>query len=381
MMVRMKKKPGKPGTRIRSTQGSALGHAYAVIMAGGSGTRFWPLSRRKHPKQLLALFGKDTLIEQTVARIQNVIPPERIYIFTHELVREKIVRLLPRIPRDQIIAEPAGRNTAPTIGLAAHEILRRDPDGLMVVLPSDHVIKKPAAFRRALRAACRWASTEGRSVIVGIKPTRPDVGYGYVRFGRREGRAEGQEIFRVEKFTEKPALPLARRYLASGKYRWNGGMFIWRVSTLLRNLERFQPRMARSLAQIDRAGGVRARATFRRIFAKLEKISIDFALMQNISGIYGVTADMGWSDVGSWAVVYDLHRKNLEDSVQPGNVIAVNSRGNMIVSKRKLVVTVGVRNFVIVETDDALLVCAQEDSQEVGKAVQELERRKMLEML
>jgi mannose-1-phosphate guanylyltransferase len=380
-MARMKEKPGKPGTRTRSIPGAALGHAYAVIMAGGSGTRFWPLSRRKHPKQLLALFGKDTLLEQTVERIQGIIPPERIYVFTNEDVRKEIVRLLPQIPRHQIIAEPAARNTAPTIGLAAHEILRRDPDGLMVVLPSDHVIKKPAMFRHALRTACRWAGVEGRSVVLGIKPTRPDTGYGYVRFGRREGRAEGQEIYRVENFTEKPALPVARRYLASGKYRWNGGMFIWRASTLLRNLERFQPRMSGALGQIAQAGGARAGATFRRIFPKLEKISIDFALMQNISNIYGVTADMGWSDVGSWAVVYDLHRKDSQESVQPRQTIALNSRGNMIVSPRKLVVTVGVRDFVIVETDDALLVCAREDSQDVGKAVKELERQGRRELL
>lgn len=365
--------------RVEAGHGSApanpFARAYAVIMAGGSGTRFWPLSRRKHPKQLLALFGKSSLLEQTVARITSAIPPERIYIFTNELLRAEIIRLLPQIPREQIIAEPAARNTAPTIGLAAHEILRRDPDGLMVVLPADHVIKKSTVFRRALRAACRWASTRGRSVIIGIKPTRPDVGYGYVRFGRCEGRAEGREIYQVEKFTEKPALPLARRYLASGKYRWNGGMFVWRASTLLHNLERHQPAMSRSLAQIARAGGVRRSATLRRIFPKLEKISIDFALMQRISNIFGVTADMGWSDVGSWAVVYDLHRKDRHGNVQPRHAIALDSRGNMIVSPRKFVVTVGVRDLVIVETDDALLICNRKDSQTVGEAVQELERR------
>lgn len=374
MSLKLKKPEDKQGS-------SPFRRAYAVIMAGGSGTRFWPLSRRKHPKQLLALFGKSTLLEQTVERIQSVIPPGRIYIFTSELVRAKIVRLLPQIPKDQIVAEPAGRNTAPTIGMAAHEILRRDPDGLMVVLPSDHVIKKPAAFQRALRAACRWGATEGRSVILGIKPTRPDTGYGYVRFGRREGMIDGQSIHRVEQFTEKPALPLARRYLASGRYCWNGGMFIWRASTLLSNLERFQPRMARSLAQIARAGGVRARATFRRVFPKLEKISIDYALMQSASNVFGLTTDMDWSDVGSWAVVYDLEGKNSEGSVQPPQTVAVNSRGNMIVSKSKLVVTVGVKDLVIVDTDDALLVCPREFSQDVGKAVQELERQGRRELL
>jgi mannose-1-phosphate guanylyltransferase len=373
----MKVRTGAKVQEGRTAPDSPFERAYAVIMAGGSGTRFWPLSRQKNPKQLLMLFGKETLLEAAVERIQSVIPPERTYIFTNELVRGKIVRLLPRIPHQQIVAEPAARNTAPTIGLAAYEILRRDPDGIMVVLPSDHVIEKPEVFRHNLGAACRWAESEGRSVVLGIKPTRPDVGYGYVRFGRREGR----EIYRVERFTEKPALPLARKFLASGKYRWNGGMFIWRASTLLRNLEQFQPRMARALARIDKAGGVQARATFRKIYPTLEKISIDFALMQQISDVFGVSADMGWSDVGSWAVAYDLNPKDAQGNVQPRHAIALNSARNIIVSPHKQVVTVGVHDLVIVETGDALLVCARDDSQHVGKAVQELERHGRRELL
>ena len=356
-------------------------HAYVVILAGGSGTRFWPLSRRKRPKQLLNLLGPRTLLEETVERIRSVIPPERIYVFTNELLRDEVARCLPAIPRDQIVAEPAARNTAPTIGLAAHEILRRNPAALMVVLPSDHVIARPAAFRRTLRAACRWASTEGRSVILGLKPTRPDTGYGYVRKGARVGRVAGQEISRVERFTEKPPLKTARRYLASGRYLWNGGMFIWRASTLLANLERARPEMARGLARIARSGGVRATATLRRIFPRLEKISIDYALMETISDLYVVAADIGWSDVGSWTVVYELLRKDSEANVRPRESFSLDSRGNMIVSPKKFVVTVGVNSLVIVQTDDALLVAARDRSQDVGKAVQELERRGRQELL
>ncbi|MFB3922493.1 MAG: mannose-1-phosphate guanylyltransferase [Terriglobia bacterium] len=356
-------------------------HAYAVILAGGSGTRFWPLSRRKCPKQLLKLLGPRTLLEETVARIRSVIPPERIYVFTNQLLRREVARCLPRIPRHQIVAEPAGRNTAPTIGLAAHEILRRDPAGLMVVLPSDHIITRPAAYLKVLRGACRWASTEGRSVVLGLKPTRPDTGYGYVRKAGLAGRAAGQGVFRVERFTEKPPLETARRYLASGRYLWNGGMFIWRASTLLANLEGAQPAMAADLARLAQAGGVRSATAMRRIFPKLERISIDYALMEKISGLYVVAADIGWSDVGSWAVVYDLHDKDPEANVRPRNSILLHSRGNMIVSPRKYVVTMGVNDLVIVETDDALLVAARERSQEVGKAVQELERRGLKHLL
>jgi mannose-1-phosphate guanylyltransferase len=362
-------------------QDSSFEHAYAVVMAGGSGTRFWPLSRRKRPKQLLELFGRGTLLEQTIARLRPVIPPERVYVFTNELLWREVRRSLPEIPSSQIVAEPASRNTAPTLGVAAQEILRRDPAGLMVALPSDHVIAKPAEFRQALRAACRVASTQGRSVLLGLRPTRPDTGYGYVRLGPRQGRVAGQEIFRVEKFTEKPLLVTARRYVASGRYLWNGGIFIWRASTLLGNFQRFQPRMARQLARIATAGGVRARGAFRRRFPRLAKISIDYALMEKIPEIFAVAADIGWNDVGSWAVVYELASKDGEGNLRPRRSLSLDSRGNMIVSPHKFVVTVGVQDLVIVDTADALLVCARARSQEVGKAVQELERRGWQELL
>jgi mannose-1-phosphate guanylyltransferase len=356
-------------------------HAYAVILAGGSGTRFWPLSRRRRPKQLLDLLGAGTLLEQTVGRIRNVIPAERTYVFTNELLRGEVSRCLPGIPKNQIVAEPVARNTAPSIGLAAHEILRRDRDALMVVLPSDHIIRKPAEFRQVLRAACRWAATEGRSVTIGLKPTRPDTGYGYIRTGPRVGHVAGQEIYRVEKFTEKPAAVTARRYLASGRYLWNGGMFIWRATTLLDNLTRWQPAMARGLDRIARGGGVRARAALRQVFPRLEKISIDYALMEKISNVFVVAADIGWSDVGSWAVVYELQRKDAESNVSPRGSLCLDSQGNLVVSPRKFVVTVGVRDLVIVETDDALLVAARDRAQDVGKAVQELERRRIVRLL
>jgi mannose-1-phosphate guanylyltransferase len=360
---------------------SVSAHTYAVVMAGGSGTRFWPLSRRKHPKQLLELFGHGTLLEQTVERIRPIIPPERVYVYTNELIWREVRKRLPQIPRGQIVAEPASRNTAPTLGVAAHEICRRDPRGLMIVLPADHVIAKRAEFLRVLRAGCETASQEGSSVVIGLKPTRPDTGFGYVRIGAREARLAGQEIYRVEKFTEKPPLAAARRYVASGKYLWNGGMFIWRASTLLENFANHQPKMADQLARLAAAGGVRSTRNFRRLFPHFEKISIDFALMEKISNIHAVSADIGWDDVGSWAVVYDLTQKDNEGNVRPERTLCLDSRGNMIVAKRSFVVTVGVQNLVIVETDDALLVCARDRSQDVGKAVQALEKAGRKELL
>jgi mannose-1-phosphate guanylyltransferase len=360
---------------------SVFTHAYAVVMAGGSGTRFWPLSRRKHPKQLLELFGHGTLLEQTVERLHPLIPPERIYIYTNELIWREVCRRLPRIPRAQIVAEPASRNTAPTLGVAAHEICRRDPQGLMIVLAADHVITKRAEFHRVLRAGCETAETEGRSVVIGLKPTGPDTGFGYVRLGPCEARIAGQEIFRVQRFTEKPSLAVARRYIASRRYLWNGGMFIWRATTLLKNLAKYQPRMADQLAHLDEAGGVRSAKSFRRLFPKFEKVSIDFAIMEKIQDIHAVAADIGWNDVGSWSVAYDLLAKDDESSVRPERSLCLDSQGNLIVAKRSFVVTVGVQNLVIVETDDALLICPRERSQEVGKAVQALDKAGHRELL
>jgi mannose-1-phosphate guanylyltransferase len=356
-------------------------HVYAVILAGGSGTRFWPLSRQKRPKQLLTLLGKETLLEQTVARLRGLIPLERTYVFCSQPIRSAITRLLPQIPRAQIVAEPASRNTAPTLGLAAHEILRRDPAGVMVVLPSDHIITKIAVFRRVLKAACRWATVEGRSVVLGLKPTRPETGYGYVQRGAPEGRAEWQIIYRVEKFTEKPSLPVAKRYVASRRYLWNGGMFIWRASTLLSNLEKYQSRMANGLDKIARAGGAHSPRTLRRLYPRLENISVDYALMEKIPQVYVVPADIGWSDVGSWAVAYDLLPKDTDGNVRPLHGFILDGTGNMIVSEKKSVAAIGVQDLVIVATDDALLVCPRERSQEVGKVVQEIKKRGLASLL
>lgn len=358
-----------------TSRSSLYRHVYVVIMAGGSGTRFWPLSRRKRPKQLLDLFGGTTLLEQTVNRAEKIVTPEQIYVLTNSLVRSHIGQLLQDIPHHQIVAEPAQRNTAPTIGLAAHEILRRDPQGIMVVLPADHVVRKPGTFRNALKVGCRWAATEGRSVVLGIKPTRPETGYGYIHLGRRERNPGSERLFRVEKFIEKPALDVARRYVASKRYLWNSGTFIWRASTLLENLQRFQPAMAAGLEQIAAAGGIDNPQVLKRLFPRLKKISIDYALMEKLDSVFAVTADIGWSDVGSWAVAYDLSAKDRHGNVMPANSICLDSRGNMIVGSRKFLVTVGVEDLVIVEARDALLVCTRAQSQKVGEAVQELERR------
>jgi mannose-1-phosphate guanylyltransferase len=353
---------------------SALDHAYAVILAGGSGTRFWPASRRERPKQLLTgLFGSKTLLEQTAHRIESLIPPARTYVFTNALLERQIHRLLPQVPPRQIVAEPAARNTAPSLGLAAHEILRRDPGGIMVVLPSDHLIAKPAAFRRALRAALRWAQADGRSILIGLKPSTAHTGYGYIRRGPVAARLEGQRIHKVARFTEKPSAAVAGKLVASGEYLWNGGMFVWRAATLLDNLDRFKPEMARDLRRIAGARSIRSRSTLERVYPKLEKISVDYAVVQRAKQVYVVAADLGWSDVGSWSEVYALQAKDIAGNVRPQQSFCFDSQGNLIVADR-FVATVGVRDLVIVETADAILVADRHRAQDVGKMVADLER-------
>ncbi len=359
---------------------SPFADVYAVILAGGSGTRFWPLSRRARPKQLLKLFGKQSLLQQTAQRLRGLVPPERTYVLTNTTIQQEARRQLPAVPRQQIIAEPTSRNTAPAISLAAFEIARRNPQGIMIVLPSDHVIAKPEVFRQALAAGCRVAE-QGRSVVIGIKPMRPETGFGYIRLGEQESRDGKVAISKVIRFVEKPPMARARQYVRSGKYLWNGGMFIWKASTLISNLNRYQPQMAAALRRIVSAGGIRSPKALRRLYPRLENISIDYALMEKIPDVWAVPVDMGWSDVGSWAAAYELHSKDTDQNVCSSSAYLLDCRQNMIVSSKKFVGAAGIENLVIVETNDALLVCSQDRSQDVGKIVKELERRGMKDLL
>ena len=360
---------------------SILNYAHAVILAGGSGTRFWPASRRKRPKQLLKdVFVPGTLLEQTVERISPLIPSDRVHIFTNTLLKPQIAKLLPKIPCSQIVAEPAARNTAPTLGLAAHEILGRDPDGVMVILPSDHLIAKPAAFRQVLRAAVEWAATAGRSALVGLNPAWAHTGFGYIRRGSLAGQVRGQKIYQVASFEEKPDAQRAAEYVASGDYFWNGGMFIWRASTLVKNLERLEPEMADGLARIAKAGGAASTKTFNRIYPTLKKVSIDYAVAEKVSDAYVLPADFGWSDVGSWSEVYTARPKDAEGNARPKRSFCLDSQGNLI-SANRFVAAVGVRDLIIIETDDAILVADRNRTQDVGKAVAAMDAEGWKELL
>jgi mannose-1-phosphate guanylyltransferase len=363
--------------------------AHAVILAGGRGTRFWPRSRTRTPKQLLNIVGKETMIEQTVGRIAPLFPASRQWVVTQAEQAAAVRRQLPKLPRSHLLIEPEGRNTAAAIALAAVHLRRECGDALMAVLPADHVIGQEARYRRLVRAALRLADAPGSLVVLGIDPTRPETGYGYIERGAAVGAARGGiRAYDVRRFTEKPPLAVARRYVASGRYSWNAGMFFWRASTFLEQLARFLPDTARELGALEGAIGTgRYSARLRRAYGRLENISVDYAVLEPASragsgaGVTVVPASVGWSDIGSWAAVYELMAGRSGETISAGPAVSLDAEGNFFWAPEKLVAAIGVRDLVVVETPDALLICPRDRAQDVGRIVKELEKQKRRELL
>ena len=377
-------------TRERTRESLA---AHAVILAGGRGTRFWPRSRTRTPKQLLNIIGKDTMLEQTVARLTPLFPPLRQWVVTNSEQAAAVREQMPRVPASHILAEPVGRNTAAAIGLAAAHLLHgglgEENDALMAVLPADHYIANPAAYLKIVRAALHVAHAAGSLVVMGVPPSRPETGYGYIeRAGRKAVDAGAVPVFSVRRFTEKPALPLARKYLASGRYYWNAGMFFWRVSTFLGNLEKFLPKTHDALMRLaGDIGTPRYAGALAHVYPKLENISVDYAILEPVTqrasapSVFVLPAEVGWSDIGSWAAVYELLARKAGENVSAGKFVALDAQGNFFWSPQKFVAAIGVRDLVVVETEDALLLCPREQAQDVGKIVKRLEAEKQSRLL
>lgn len=357
--------------------------SHAVILAGGRGTRFWPRSRTRTPKQLLNIVGNETMIQQTARRIAPLFPPSRQWVVTQAEQADAVRRQLPRIPRSHILVEPEGRNTAAAIALAAFHLRHEQGDALMAVLPADHVIRQESRYRALLRSALRAAEPPGALVVLGIKPRRPETGYGYIERGAPAGNFGRAHAFRVKRFTEKPALQLAKRYIASRRYFWNAGMFFWRVSTFLGELAKSLPATEAALAGLEKSiGTARYPAQLRRAYAGLEKISVDYAILEPASrprsgaSVYVIPASVGWSDIGSWAAAHELEAATPAATVSAGPLVSLDAEGNYFWAPGKLVAAIGVRNLVMVETPDAILICPRERAQEVGRIVKELEQLK-----
>jgi mannose-1-phosphate guanylyltransferase len=361
---------------------------YPIILAGGRGTRFWPLSRKRRAKQLLALDGKQTMIQQTVARLLPLAAPKRHWIITNNDLRSAIQRQLPRLNPKQILPEPAGRNTAPAIGLAAFLLLRHDPEAVLGLFPSDHVIGAPDRYRQTLRLGIEIAAAGENIVVLGIKPTRPETGYGYIEVGPREKNGS----LLVRRFTEKPDLPTARQFLEAGNYFWNSGMFLWRADTLAKALREHLPTTAPILEKIADAYGTRKFAdTFRRLYPKCENISIDYAVLEPRSAkgegqshIFCLPSDFGWNDLGSWTSLHEHHvrRSNPAENnlITADASFSLNAGNNYIHAPGKFVAVVGVNNLVVVETEDAILITTLDQSQDVGKVVKHLDEKKLAKL-
>lgn len=367
--------------------------AHAVILAGGRGTRFWPRSRTRTPKQLLNIVGKTTMLEQTAARLAPLFPPARQWVVTNSEQAAAVQKQMRRIPRSHILAEPIGRNTAAAIGLAAahllHEGLGPENDAIMAVLPADHYIAKPAAYIKIVRAALHVAHAAGSLVVLGIPPTRPETGYGYVERARTKAvDADGVPVFAARQFTEKPELARAKKYIASGRYYWNAGMFFWRVSTFLGNLEKFLPKTHEALMTLaGEIGTARYTRALERIYPKLGNISVDYAILENAtrsasaSSVFVLPAEVGWSDIGSWAAVYELTARKAGENVSAGKFAAIDAQGNFFWSPKKFVAAIGVHDLVVVETENALLLCPRDRAQDVGKMVKQLEAEEAKNLL
>ncbi len=354
-------------------------HHYGLILAGGRGTRFWPRSRRRSAKQVLDVAGERSLIQATVERLAPVIPPQRMWILTNSYLRRTIIRQLPEVPQNQILAEPVQRNTAPAIGLAAHILRALDPHAVMGVFPSDHVVGKPARYRAVLKAALK-AAAGGNLMVVGIQPRWPETGYGYIEFPR--GTKSGEEAIPVRRFHEKPELANARRYQAAGNFYWNSGMFFWRADVLLDQLRRHLPRTATVLASLPRFGSRRFSTALKQAFPLCDNISIDYAVLEKAAHVSGIAAgDFGWNDVGSWNAVYELLPRDAWGNVTAPNSICLDSHDNFVDARGKVVALLGVRDLIVVDTPDALLVAARDHAQrvsEIVKALEKLERHDLL---
>ena len=348
---------------------------FAVIMAGGKGARFWPRSRERMPKHLLDILGERTIIRETVDRIRPLVPAERTLIVTGRSHAAELIRQLPDIPPENILIEPVGRNTAPCIGLAALHILRRVPDAVMLVLPSDHRIGDEAAYRRVLQTAAGAAAQGDPLVTIGIPPTGPETGYGYIEQGERFSGSGTDGIYRVRSIREKPPREQAEHFLAQGGFSWNSGMFVWKASTIIKTIGQFLPDLWQGLLEIREALGTdREEEVVGTIYAGLKSVSIDYGVMEKAKDVLVIPGAFGWSDLGSWDTLWEVSKKDENGNAVRGAFIGIDAADSLIHSAGKLVALVGVKDLLVVETNDALLICRRGRSQDVRKIVETLEK-------
>lgn len=355
-------------------------HNYCVIMAGGIGSRFWPMSRNAHPKQFLDILGTGkSLLQQTFDRFSQVCPPENILIVTHADYAGLVKSQLPKIKDDQIIAEPLRRNTAPCIAYASHKIKLRDPEACIVVAPSDHIILKEAAFTDAILKCLEFTRTNDSLLTLGITPSRPDTGYGYIQFIDDKKDLSKNAISKVKTFTEKPNLEMARFFLQTGEFLWNAGIFIWNVNSILKALQEHLPEMDAIFQEgIDKLNTPDEAAFIREAYEQCPNISIDFGIMEKARNVFVMSAEVGWSDLGTYGSLYEhIRHDHRENAVVGKNVMLYDSKNCIVnVPKDKLVVLQGLDDYIVVESDNILLVCKKSDEQQIRQFVSDVKLQK-----
>lgn len=352
---------------------------YAVIMAGGVGSRFWPRSKEKKPKQLIRIFGDNTMIQDTVKRLDGLVDNNNILVITNRLLKMRIRDQLPQIPEQNIIDEPFGKNTAACIGLASILIKKENPEAVTIILPSDHLIKDDSEFQKCLLNAADFAYRSKGLVTIGIKPSRPETGYGYIQFDETEVE---KNIHRVLTFAEKPNLSTAIRFIESGDFLWNAGIFIWRVDSILNEIKKYLPDLYEGLEKIETVIDTDEFETqLTQVYGQLKSISIDYGIMEKSDNVYLTKADFYWNDVGNWEAVYEISEKNEDGNVIIGDVYAEKTFNSYIFSPRKFSAIIGVENLIVINTNDALLICNRNYAQDVRQVVDYLKMNKRTELI
>jgi mannose-1-phosphate guanylyltransferase len=362
------------GFSCRMMLGS-MSQRFVVIMAGGKGERFWPQSRLSRPKQLLPIVGEKPMLAQTIDRLEGLVPNGNIIILTNREQRDAVLDVCPGLPPENVVAEPIGRDTAAAVGLAAILVGQRDPEGTIAMLPADHVIHDAKAFQEVLGAAFAAAESGPRLVTIGLKPTFPSSGFGYVQQGGVESKAGGRDVFSVKRFVEKPDVETAKAFLESGDYLWNAGMFVWKVSTVREGIAKHVPGLESGLKTIESGlkAGTSLDAVLEKHFPTLEKISIDFALMQKAGNVVTLEATFDWDDVGSWPAV--IRHSSLDDAGNAvrGDAVILEGSGNLVVSSEgHLVSVIGCDNLVVINTPGATLICPKDEAEKVKEVVKQI---------
>lgn len=348
---------------------------YNVIMAGGGGTRFWPLSRQELPKQLINLSGEDALINETIARIEELSDKDKLFVVTNEKQVDALSEIVgDKCIKENILKEPLARNTAAAIGFAAFNIMKKYGDGVMCVYPADHYIKDEINFRETIKTAIEAAEKYNKLVTIGITPTFPSTGYGYIKFDNESVISD--KVYDVIEFVEKPSFEVAKEYISSNEYLWNSGMFVWKVSKILEDFKRYLPKVYNQLEKISMDIGKHCEyETVKKIYPSLQSISIDYGIMERSNDVVVVPGNFGWNDVGSWDSLGAIYPSDEEGNIKRGDLITIDTSNSIIYSDDKLISTVGINDLIVVSTNDAVMVCRKDRAQDVKKIVEMLKEK------